>query len=170
MIRGLALALIGLAAPALAAAAELGVVTTVDHDLRMQFFMMNPPETEALLANYTARIEMGTLDAKLAAALPYGTQSVMYFAANGDLLAWSDKSANVEQGYWEVIDNGAFNEVCLRFGKFGVDSVCASPQLDNSEWLKELVEGNVFGLESGKSVPGALGADPFTLASIAGKH
>ena len=33
-------------------------VTEVDHDLRMQFFMMNPPETEALLADYTARVQV----------------------------------------------------------------------------------------------------------------
>lgn len=168
-MRLLAAALISLLLTGPGLAVELKPVTEVDDSLRMQFFMMNPPETEGLLGDYTGRVELGAIDAKLAEVLPYGQTAVMFFAINGDLLAWSDKSGQVELGYWEVIDNGAFNEICLRFGSFGVASVCASPQIAMSDWLKELTEGNPFGLAAGEPVPAALGPEPLTLSGLAAR-
>ena len=63
--------------------------------------------------------------------------------------------------------DGAFNDVCLRFGKFGLDSVCASPEIANNEWLKELAPGNAFALAANQPVPVALAAEPSTLTDIA---
>jgi hypothetical protein len=158
--------LAGLTAPSLAAA-DLAKVTAVDRALLGRLFNVDAPEAQKVISGQTARIELGEIEAELAERLPYGPNAVVFFDPSGDLLVWSSKSGQVEAGYWEVLDNGAFNDVCLRFGKFGLDSVCASPEIANNEWLKELAPGNAFALAADQPVPVALAAEPSTLTDIA---
>ncbi len=129
-MRGFALALLLSLAPAAPAlAVDMGKVTVVGDGLMDQFLHAPTPDVRDLLRNTTMLIKLGDIDPKLLTALPFGSDAVLFFAENGDLLAWSDKSAVVEAGYWEVIANAGFNEFCIRFGSFGLNSVCASPQI-----------------------------------------
>ncbi len=149
------------------AALELKVVTTIDAALWSQIYTSPRAESESLVRDHTMFGNLGPLDPKLIEKLPYGPDVVMYFAENGDLLAWSDKSDVVEAGYWEVMDGTPSRELCIRFGVFGLDSVCSAANTANATWLTESTPGNPFGLAAGAPVPGPIGAAPADLRAIA---
>lgn len=164
--RALALAVL-LATPA--PAAELGRVTEIDADQIYQILLVAKVEAEALLADTTMLASLAGIDsAGLREKLPFGDDVVLYFAPGGDLLAWSDKSQVIELGYWELMASSGYNEICARFGYFGLNSICISPDDGRGPyWLKERTSGNPFGLVAGQPVPGTLGAGPRDLMSIA---
>jgi hypothetical protein len=163
------LAALGLAAisASAASAVELKVVTTISESLWGTIYLSPRAESESLVRDHTMFGNLGPLDAKLLEKLPYGPYVVMYFAENGDLLAWSDQSGVVEAGYWEVMDGGNSRELCIRFGHFGLDSVCSAIDTANAMWLTESTPGNPFGLVAGAPVPGPLGEAPADLRAIA---
>lgn len=159
---------LALVAAAPATAMELRTVTDLDEALWAQIYTLARWEADDLVADTTMFGRLGvSLDKELLTDLPYGPEVVMYFAGNGDLLAWSDKSPVVEKGYWEILDNGAFSEFCIRFGHFGLLSVCSSPETANARWITEGTPGNPFNLVAGAPVPGQLGKDPADLRAIA---
>jgi hypothetical protein len=162
----IALGLVAASAPA-APALELRVVTSINAALWGQIYLSARAESEALVRDHTMFGNLGPLDPELLEKLPYGPDVVMYFAENGDLLAWSDKSEVVEVGYWEIMDGGTSRELCIRFGYFGLDSVCSSADTANAQWLTQSTPGNPFGLVAGAPVPGPLGASPADLRAMA---
>ncbi len=168
-MKRLAAMLLMLAATGAPQAAELGVVTEFDELLMYQIYRSKPAEAHSLIANSTVLGKLGAIDPELLEALPFGADMVLFFAENGDLLAWSDKSAVVELGYWELIGSSGFNELCVRFGNFGLTSLCASPEIDHSDWIVESTPGNPFGLAAGDTVPASLAAGELGLAAIAGR-
>jgi hypothetical protein len=158
MIRaGLLAALMLSAAPA--SAAELKVVTVFTPVMMEQIYRLPTDEARSLIADSTILGKVGAIDAGLAERLPFGADMVLHFAENGDLLAWSDKSAVVEVGYWELIASGGFHDLCVRFGSFGLDSLCASIEIEHSNWIVESTPGNPFGLVGGAAVPMQIGTD-----------
>lgn len=159
------LPLIGL--PGSLPAAELGPVTEVDAMLMNQLFGSHKPEAVELIDDSTVLGRLPEIDAALREKLPFGDDFIVHFAMNGDLLAWSDKSDVIEAGYWEIINSNGFNELCLRFGSFGLISLCAAEYIDESDWLIETVEGNPFGLVAGEAVPGVLAGGDLSLSALA---
>jgi hypothetical protein len=168
-MKHLAATLLILGASGAPQAAELGVVTEFDELLMYQIYRSKPAEAHSLIANSTVLGKLGALDTERLAALPFGSDMVLFFAENGDLLAWSDKSAVVELGYWELIGSSGFNELCVRFGNFGLISLCASPEIDHSDWIVESTPGNPFALVAGAAVPAVLAGNELGLAAIAGR-
>lgn len=168
-MKQLAAPLLMLAAIASPQAAELGPVTEFDDLLLMQVWGSKRGEANSLIANSTVLGKLGPIDAELAEKLPFGGDVVLYFADNGDLLAWSDKSAVVEAGYWELIGSSGFNELCIRFGSFGLISLCSSPEIAHSDWLVETTPGNPFALVAGAATPAVLAAGELSLNAIAAR-
>jgi hypothetical protein len=158
-----------MASPIPASAAELGVVTQFDDVLMYQIYASKRGEATSLIANSTVRGRLGDIDPELREKLPFGGDMVLFFAEGGDLLAWSDKSTVIELGYWELIGSSGFNELCLRFGSFGLISLCSSPEIAASDWLIETTPGNPFALVAGAAVPAALGATDLDLTAIAAR-
>jgi hypothetical protein len=152
-----------------AAAAELGPVTDVDRTMMNQIFGSQKVEATTLIEDSTVLGRLGSIPDELREALPLGDHFVVHFAANGDLLAWSEKSEIVEVGYWELIGNGGFNDLCIRFGHFGLTSLCAGHDIEASDWMIESTPGNPFGLAPGAAVPGKLGASELSLDAIAAR-
>lgn len=163
----LAALVLGVLATAPATALELKVVTTINTGIWNQIYTAQRAESESLVRNHTMFGNLGPLDPELLEKLPYGPDVVMYFAENGDLLVWSDKSKVVEKGYWEVMDGTPSRELCIRFGYFGLDSVCSDAGAPNAMWLKQSTPGNPFGLVAGEPVPGPLGKTPADLRAVA---
>lgn len=160
--------LVVLTAPA--AAVELRVVTQFDDVLMAQIWFSRREEAQAMISNSTVRGRLGAIEDELREALPFGDDVILHFAEGGALLAWSDKSGVVEEGYWELIGGAAFSELCVRFGAFGLTSVCASPEIDGSAWLIETTPGNPFGLVAGEPVPGLLADGGIELTALAARH
>jgi hypothetical protein len=152
-----------------AAAAELGPVTEVDRTMMNQIFGSQKVEATTLIEDSTVLGRLGSIEEELREALPFSDVFVAHFATNGDLLAWSDKSDVVEVGYWELIGNGGFNDLCLRFGHFGLTSLCAGHDIETSDWMIETTPGNPFGLAPGAAVPGRLGDGELSLDAIAAR-
>ena len=153
-----------------ASGVELDRVRPIDAMLLAELFSIPHDEAETIVADTTmaGRID-DAIDPELRKRLPFGGDVIFYFASDGDLLAWSDKSTTVELGYWEVMGNSNFNEVCVRFGHFGLDSICISPETTGQDWLKQRTDGNPFGLVAGAPVPVPLGSGPIDLAAVAGR-
>ena len=166
-MRGLALVAVLLAAPA--AAAELGPVTPIDPTMMNQLFGSLKVEAAALIEDSTVLGRMGDIPDEQRKALPFASDFVVHFAANGDVLAWSDKSAVVEAGYWELISSNGVNDLCIRFGRFGLTSLCASHEIEASDWMIETTPGNPFGLIAGAAVPAKLGSGDLSLDTIAAR-
>mgnify|MGYP000577798297 CR=1 FL=1 len=159
MIRAATLSLALITTAAQTAAVELKVVTAFTPVMMEQIYRLPTDEARAMVEDSTILGRLGAIDEELRERLPYGTDMVFYFAANGDLLAWSDKSAIVEVGYWELIASGGLHDLCVRFGRFGLDSLCASIEIEASDWIVESTPGNPFGLVAGAAVPATIGAD-----------
>jgi hypothetical protein len=165
-MKHLAATLLMLAAIGAPQAAELGPVTEFDELLLAQVWTSKRGEANSLIANSTVLGKLGAIDAELLEKLPFGGDVVLHFAENGELLAWSDKSAVVEVGYWELIGSSGFNELCLRFGSFGLISLCSSPEIEHSDWLVETTPGNPFALTGGAAVPATLAGNELGLAAL----
>jgi hypothetical protein len=151
-----------------AVALELRTVTPFNEAMMYTIYTNRRVEVMSLIADTTMLARVGDIDAELKEKLPFSADVVLHFAANGDLLAWSDESGTVEVGYWELIGS-TVNELCIRFGSFGMASLCSSPEVEHSDWIVEGTQGNPFGLVGGEPVPMALGTADLSLQSIAAR-
>jgi hypothetical protein len=167
-MRTLAAAALLLAAAFPSGAVELSRVSSPQDGIN-HALMIPKEEAQAIIADTTMLASLSLIDdAALKEKLPFGTDAVLYFAENGDLLAWSDKSGVVEAGYWEFMANSGYNELCVRFGRFGLDSICIEPRDGGGPyWLTQRTNGNPFGLVAGAAVPRTLGAGTLDLSTIA---
>jgi hypothetical protein len=167
-VRTLAAALLAAFVAGPAVALELQAVTPFNEAMMYTIYTNRRVEVMSLIADTTILAKIGDIDSELKEKLPFSADVVLHFAANGDLLAWSDESGTVEVGYWELIGS-TVNELCIRFGSFGMTSLCSSPEVEHSDWIVEGTQGNPFGLIAGEPVPMALGTAYLSLRSIAAR-
>jgi hypothetical protein len=161
-----AIALIAFAAPV--QAVELtGPVTPFTPVLMELIYRSQRVEAEAMFVDSTVLARLAGVDSELQARLPFGSDAIIHFAANGDVLVWSDKSAVVEIGYWELPASGGLNELCIRFGAFGLNSLCGSTDGTHSDWIVESTPGNPFGLAAGAATPAVLAGSALGLDTLA---
>jgi hypothetical protein len=166
----LAAAIIVIAAAAPAEAVELGGPVTRFTPVMMEQIYRSPrAEAEALFVDSTVLASLAGVADELQAKLPFAADVVIYFAEGGDVLVWSDKSAVVEVGYWELLASRGFNDLCIRFGNFGLDSLCAAVDIEQSGWIVESTPGNPFGLAGGAATPASLAGGDIGLNALAGR-
>jgi hypothetical protein len=157
------------AAAAPVTAAELKVVTAFTPVMMEQIYRLPRSEAEAMFVDTTIRGRVGAIEEDLRARLPFAGDMIVYFAPDGDVLVWSDKSAVVETGYWELIASGGTHDLCIRFGHFGLDSLCASVEAEHSDWIVETTPGNPFALVAGTAIPAQLAGGELSLQAIASR-
>ena len=169
MMRLAAPLLVLAAATTPAGAAELKVVTPFTPVMMEQIYRLPRPEAEAMFVDSTILGKVGAIDEELRARLPFAGDVIVYFAADGVVLVWSDKSDVVEAGYWELIASGGVQDLCIRFGNFGLDSLCASVEIEHSNWIVESTPGNPFALVAGAAIPAQLADGELSLQAIAAR-
>ena len=163
-------ALAGLLAAFLVAspAASLDIeVREIDRALRNQYMSASMPEAHRLLAGYTVLTKARGFSGRVQAVIPFSSVAVLYMAPNGEVLAWSDKSARVEAGRWQIQANGR-NDVCLFFPMGKGAGACTNLFINNA-WIEQSTKGNPFGLKAGASVPFKMGRFGVSLKNLAAK-
>lgn len=169
LFRALSAVLI-IAASLVALPANSMEITKVNNKRIYEFHHASAKNARSYFAGYTLALKLGKVPARLRKLLPISTVSIVYFASNGQLLGWSDKSDKIEVGKWYVQTRGAGNNICILFPqKSGKDSGICTVLSAGTPQFVESTKGNPFGLKGGKPAPYSLGRFGVSLTKAAKK-
>ena len=169
LVRSLKFALLGaLFALSLAGAAPALEISKVPKETVELFMRAAPADARTFLAGYTVHVKLGRVQVKVLNVLPISTIAILYFAPDGALLGWSDKSEVIERGIWKIDSKPNGNNVCMFFDKSKGAGVCTILNFGRPTFL-ESVKGNPFGLKANAPVPYDLGRVGVSLRAAAKK-
>lgn len=141
-------------------------VNQIDASLMDQIYRGTPRQAFAGVADYTVLINVLEMPAPARQILDISGKAVVYFFRDGRLAGWSDKSNTIVGGTWQIVRQDGLNNVCIYFPRGGGKGVCATALSNDSTWIKESTQGNVFDLQVGQPVPFAFPSNA-GLATIA---
>lgn len=169
MLRSLKLALLTLLLSlTLVGGSEALQITKVGKELVRGFQYAAPAQAKGYLAGYTVLAKLGRVQKRVLNILPISTVAILYFAPDGTLLGWSDKSDIVERGTWQVKTAPNGNDLCIFFDKGRGAGMCTVLIFGGPQFL-ESTKGNPFGLKANAAVPYDLGRFGVSLGNVAKK-
>lgn len=157
--------LVGLAIST-ACALEISVVGRAE---MKPFLPPGTSKTVEALSNHTVSMRSWETSDIIVEALPIANASILYFAPDGQVLAWSSKSDVVETGEWKIEpENERFNNLCLKFDNDPEASTCQALHFRRPIFY-EITDGNPFGLSSENEVPYHIELEGAVISAISNK-